>query len=122
MRRITSAGIPSFSYMARKNGGSIRPIIKSAAPVLPSAVRVKIYVGMPISAAAPKHMSWRFVRFSATFVLTFVKSRGMLVNAILGKILLSTFCPVFCSARCAGAVTRGVMCFGFGSACVKALG
>ena len=81
-RRITSAGWPSFSYIASKNSGSISPIIRRTAPLFPKTPRVKMYAGTPIAAAAPKQINWRLVRFSATFVLTIERSLGTFTNAI----------------------------------------
>ena len=71
-----SAGCPSFSYMAKKKKGIIRPIIRSTAAELPMAPRVRKYTGSPTSAARLKQISWRFVRPAATLVLTVVKSLG----------------------------------------------
>jgi len=58
------------------------PIISRTAPVLPNTPRVNIYEGIPAAAAEPKQMSWRFVRFNATFVLTLLRSLGTFTNAI----------------------------------------
>jgi hypothetical protein len=63
--------------MAKKKRGYMRVIIKSIDALLPIAARVKMYVGTPIAAAAPKHKSCRFVRLNATFVLTLLKSLGI---------------------------------------------
>jgi hypothetical protein len=41
-----------------------------------------MYAGIPIAAAAPKQINWRFVRFSATLVLTFERSFDTETNAI----------------------------------------
>jgi hypothetical protein len=77
-----SAGIPSFSYIPRKNNGSITAIISNAAGELPITPRVSKYVGSPMAIAGVKQTSWRFVRFSATLVLTFDRSLGTFTNAI----------------------------------------
>jgi len=68
--------------MPKKKNGNINAIISNAPAELPIAPRVYRYAGMPIAAAALKHISWRFVRFSAIFVLTFDKSFGTVTNAI----------------------------------------
>ena len=75
-RKMASAGIPSFSYMAMKNIGSMAPIISSAAALFPIAPRVKIYVGIPVAAATLKHISWRLVKFKATLLFTLLRSFG----------------------------------------------
>jgi hypothetical protein len=73
-RSIFSAGWPSRSYIAKKKNGSINPIISIAAPSFPMVPRLNKYVGTPTAAADEKHMSWRFVKFKAIFVLTDDKS------------------------------------------------
>ena len=80
---IFSAGIPSFSYIARKNSGSISPIMSNAAAELPIAPRVKMYAGIPVTAAAPKQSNWRFVKFRAILVLTLLRSFGTFTKAIV---------------------------------------
>ena len=52
-----SNGKPSRSYIAKKKHGSISVIINNIAPMFPIAERVKRYVGMPTTAAAPKQTS-----------------------------------------------------------------
>jgi hypothetical protein len=64
--------------MAKKKKGSMSAIIKNIAALLPIAVRVNKYVGIPTADAPPKHNNCRFVRLSATFVLILLKSLGML--------------------------------------------
>jgi transcriptional regulator with XRE-family HTH domain len=76
LRSIFSAGWSSFSNMAKKKKGSIKPIIRNTAALLPMAPRVSRYVGAPTAAASEKHTSCRLVRLSATFVLTLAKSFG----------------------------------------------
>ena len=57
LRNTFSKGKPSRSYMANRKHGSMSIIIKSIAPMLLIAERVKRYVGMPITAAVPKQIS-----------------------------------------------------------------
>jgi hypothetical protein len=76
-RATFSAGRPSFSYIAKKKKGSMSAIIKIMAALLPIAERVKRYVGIPITAAAPKHSNCRFVRLNAIFVFIRDKSFGI---------------------------------------------
>jgi hypothetical protein len=77
-RATFSNGRPSFSYMAKKNAGSIRAIIRNIAPVLPRTERVNRYAGMPMIAAAPKQSNCLLVRLRATFVLILLRSLGIL--------------------------------------------
>ena len=51
-------------------------IITNAAALVPALSLSRKKSGNPIKRAAEKHMSCRFVRFRATFVLTLVKSLG----------------------------------------------
>jgi len=75
-RNTFSKGSPSRSYIAKKKNGSMRTIIKSIANIFPIAERVNRYVGMPTTAADPKHINCRFVKLKAIFVLIFDKSFG----------------------------------------------
>ena len=68
--------------MPIKKRGNITAIISNAPAEFPIIPRVNRYAGMPIAAAALKHISWRFVRFSAIFVFTFDKSFGTVTKAI----------------------------------------
>jgi len=68
--------------MASRKNGSIRAIIKNMLPALPSAERVNIYVGIPIAAAVPKHISWRLVRLNAILVFILDRSLGTFTYAI----------------------------------------
>ena len=81
LRSISSAGWPSFSYMARKNNGSIKPIIRSAAVVSPIQPRVKIYAGIPMTAATLKQMSCLAVRLKNALFLILLRSFGTLTKA-----------------------------------------
>jgi hypothetical protein len=56
-RNTFSKGRPSLSYIAKKKNGSIKTIIKSIANIFPIAERVKRYVGIPTTAADPKHIN-----------------------------------------------------------------
>ena len=56
--------------------------INKAPAVLPMTPRVKRYMGIPMTAASPKQISWRFVRFSAILVLTLDRSLGTVTKAI----------------------------------------
>ncbi len=90
---ITSSGCPSRSNMARKNSGSMRNIMLMAARLIfPVDRLIRKNVGTPISAAAPKHRSCRFVRLKMIFDLTLDKSLGTGTNAAI------TY-PPFISAR-----------------------
>ena len=79
--------------MARKNIGSMSPIMRSAAPVFPIALRVNMYVGMPMAAAVPKHMSCLLLMLNASRLLIRLRSFGTLTNAI--QIRKENFCR-FC--------------------------
>lgn len=79
----TSKGCPSFSYIARKNNGSMSRIIPSAARLtFPAAFRRK-KKGTPMSAAAPKQINCLFVRLNRTFDFTLVRSRGIEIYALV---------------------------------------
>ena len=56
--------------------------IKSDAALVPIASFVKKNSGTPMSTAAPKHTSCRFVRLNTTFVLIFDRSFGTGTYAI----------------------------------------
>ena len=74
---ITSSGCPSRSNMARKNSGSMVMIMVMADRLtLPLAFFTRKNSGTPISAAAPKHKSCRFVRLKMILDLTRERSRG----------------------------------------------
>ena len=60
----------------------MRIIITMTAAVLPIILLVRKYVGTPITAAAPKHISCLFVRLKMTLLFTFVKSFGTETYAI----------------------------------------
>ena len=75
-RAMTSSGWPSFSYMARKNSGSMITIIPIAARLKFPALLSRKKDGTPMSAPAPKQTSCRFVRPKNTLVFTRVRSRG----------------------------------------------
>lgn len=60
--------------MARKKHGSITATINRAETSAPIHCFVARYSGMPISAAAPKQPSCRFVKFIITLVLIFRRS------------------------------------------------
>ena len=95
---ITSSGCPSRSNMARKNNGSMRTImVMTARLTLPVDLLIRKNVGTPISAAAPKHRSCRFVRLKMIFDLTRDKSLGTGTNAAIAY-------PPFISARKARSV------------------
>lgn len=87
-----SKGSPSFSYMAIKKKGSITVTIRMAAILDPTPFRVRKYNGTPTTAAMLKKISWRFVKFSATLVLTCVRSFGTGTYAI---IVSSSFFQIF---------------------------
>lgn len=73
---ITSSGIPSRSYMARKNSGIMTTIMPiDATEMLPDLLRRK-NTGTPIAAAIEKHMICRLVSPNAILVLTLVRSLG----------------------------------------------
>ncbi len=71
-----SAGYPSFSYSAMKNIGSMMSTMAMAATVVDTADLIIKKDGTPKSAAVPKQMICRFVKFKNTFVRTFERSRG----------------------------------------------
>lgn len=93
--RTTSKGCPSFSYIAKKNIGSMTIIMPIAAKLIFPLLFSKKKNGTPMSAAPPKHINWRFVKLKNTFDLTLVKSRGTGIYAanyftsISGKLRLS---------------------------------
>ena len=89
---ITSSGCPSFSYMARRNRGSITTIMQTVAVLELTVPRSKKKSGTPMSAAAPKHISCRLVRPNITFDFTLVRSFGMVTYAIIWP-------PLLCPAR-----------------------
>lgn len=74
--KMISAGYPSFSYIAMKNMGSMMSTIAMAATVTGAADLIIKKDGTPRSAAVPKQMICRFVRFKKTFVRTLERSRG----------------------------------------------
>ncbi len=71
-----SRGWPFFSYTPRRKKGSITSIMHMAAVLLPRGRRRRKNSGTPISAPAPKQISWRLVRLNMTFVFTRVRSLG----------------------------------------------
>ena len=77
-----SKGSPSFSYIAIKKNGSMTVTIRIAETLEPSGFFVRRYNGTPTTAAREKKISCRFVKFNATFVLTFVRSLGTGTYAI----------------------------------------
>lgn len=74
--RITSIGCSFFSYIAKKKNGNAVATSSIIAFDVPICGFVKRNTGNDTAAAAPKLISCRLVRFSATFVLTLVKSFG----------------------------------------------
>ena len=74
--RITSSGIPSRSYMARKKNGIMMRIMHMAAKLMFPVFRSRKYAGMPIAAAMEKQISCRFVRLKNILDLTLVRSLG----------------------------------------------
>ena len=84
---ITSSGCPSFSYMARRNRGSITTIIQNVAVLDPTVLWSKKKSGTPISTAVPKQMSCRFVSPNMTLDFTFVRSFGTVTYAKLSNLL-----------------------------------
>lgn len=77
-----SKGRPSFSYIAIKKNGSMTVTIRIADTLEPRGFFTSRYNGTPTTAANEKKISCRFVRFNATFVLTFVRSLGTGTYAI----------------------------------------
>ena len=71
-----SRGCPCFSYMAKRKQGSMTAHINAAATVVLVLPLSKKKSGNPIARAAAKQTICRFVRLSATFVFTFVRSLG----------------------------------------------
>ena len=67
--------------MARRNNGIMMMIIAIAARLMFPSFLSKKKDGTPISAAAPKQISCRFVRLNNTFDLTRVRSRGTEIYA-----------------------------------------
>ena len=84
---ITSSGCPSFSYMARRNRGSITTIMQTVAVLELPVPRSKKKSGTPMSAAAPKQTSCRLVSPNITFDFTFVRSFGTVTYAKLSNLL-----------------------------------
>lgn len=78
-----SSGCPSFSYMARKNRGSIRMIMPITARLVLPVLFKRKNAGRPIAAAAPKHTSCRLVSPKKTLVFTLVRSRGTEIYAAM---------------------------------------
>ena len=76
LRTTFSKGSPSFSYIAIRNAGSISAIIRNSAALFPITGLRNMYDGIPMTAAPPKHISWRFVKLNASFVLILDKSFG----------------------------------------------
>ena len=74
-------GLTVFSYIPRKNAGSITAIMPRVAAVLPPESRRTKNSGTPMRAAVPKQSSCRFVRLNATFDFTLVRSRGTEIYA-----------------------------------------
>ena len=77
--------------MARKNMGSISPIMSSAAAVPPMAPRVSMYAGMPTAAADPKQMTCLNVRFNMALFFMRLRSFGTETYAILREKSLQGF-------------------------------
>ena len=71
-----SKGRPSFSYMANRKHGNMRPIIRNSAGLFPMWERVNRYMGTPIPPAMEKQISWRFVKLKASLVLILFRSLG----------------------------------------------
>lgn len=94
MRKIFSAGNPSFSYIAKKKNGNIAAIIIKTAAVLPIVPFENMYIGMPITAATPKQINWRFVIFKAILDLTLFKSFGTLVYANIAASFLRAYTAI----------------------------
>ena len=82
-RATASSGWPSFSYMARKNSGRQRQIIPMTARLVLPERFIRKNAGTPVSAAAPKQTSCRFVSPKNTLVFTRVRSRGMEIYAAM---------------------------------------
>ena len=97
----TSKGCPSFSYMARKNSGSMRIIMHMTDRLmLPVAFFIRKKTGTPISAAPPKQMSCRFVRLKNTLDLTLDKSLGTGIYAAKAVPSFLPDAPAFCGFYC----------------------
>lgn len=83
-----SRGCPFFSYMARRNRGSMATTIQAVAVLEPAISRSRKKSGTPMSAAAPKHTSCRLVSPNITFDFTFVRSFGTVTYANRSNLLL----------------------------------
>ena len=82
-RATVSRGCPSFSYMARKNSGRQRQIIPMTARLVLPERFIRKNAGTPMSAAAPKQASCRFVSPKNTLDFTRVRSRGIEIYAAM---------------------------------------
>lgn len=82
-RATVSSGWPSFSYMARKNSGRQRQIIPMTARLVLPERFIRKNAGTPMSAAAPKQTSCRFVSPKNTLDFTRVRSRGTEIYAAI---------------------------------------
>ena len=69
--------------MASRKKGSMSRIMQIAAVLTPVWALSRKNSGTPSAAPAPKQMSWRFVRFSSTLVLTAFRSLGTGTYAIM---------------------------------------
>ena len=69
--------------MARKNSGSMRTIIPMTARLVLPERFIRKNAGTPMSAAAPKQTSCRFVSPKNTLDFTRVRSRGMEIYAAM---------------------------------------
>ena len=69
--------------MASRKKGSMSRIMQIAAALTPVWALSRKNSGTPSAAPAPKQMSWRFVRFSSTLVLTAFRSLGTGTYAIM---------------------------------------
>jgi len=69
-----------------------------------------MYIGIPTSAANPKHISWRFVKLKAILVFTRLRSFGTVTNAIVtGKFFRAGFVHLNKTQT----ITRNKKCNGF---------
>ena len=84
---MTSKGCPSFSYIAKKNRGSMTIIMVIAARLTFPMLLTKKNNGTPMSAAAPKQISCRLVRLKNALVFTLVRSRGTGIYAATRNLL-----------------------------------
>lgn len=73
---MTSNGCPSFSYIAKKNMGSITIIIQITATLIFPYFFIRKKTGKPINAPIPKQINCLFVRLNNIFDFTRVRSRG----------------------------------------------